>query len=302
MNVAVIDLGSNTFHLLIVEIKKDKSFKEVYRKREFTALCEGGIDFLKQTSIDIGLKACIFFNTMMKEFKVEQALITGTAALRFAVNADDFIAPAEKIFGQKLDIIDGQEEAELIFEGIRLLHEMKDATLIMDIGGGSTEFIIAREGKILWKHSFKLGVGVMYADYHRSEPIDEKEEAGLRLHIRNELVDLKHKLREINIKSLIGASGSFEVLESMSGLNIEKDIAHEITIQNSTNIIQSIIRADYSKRQKMDGLPQDRVKYIVVAMILIDEVLHLAKPKQIIVSPYALKEGLIVKLMHKITR
>lgn len=300
MNVAVIDLGSNTFHLLIVEINKEKPFREVYRKREFTALCEGGIDHLRQTSIETGLKACRFFNTMMKEFQVEHALITGTAALRFAVNADDFILPAEEIFGQKLDIINGQEEAELIFDGIRLLHEMKEATLIMDIGGGSTEFIIAKEGQIQWKHSFKLGVGVMYADYHRSEPIEEKDETALRLHIRNELIDLKQKLHENNILTMIGASGSFEVLESMSGLNIEKDIAHEITIQNSTNIIQSIIKADYLKRQSMDGLPQDRVKYIVVAMILIDEVLHLAKPKKIIVSPYALKEGLIVKLMNKL--
>lgn len=300
MNVAVIDLGSNTFHLLIVEIIKGKPFREVYRKRDFTALCEGGIDQLRQSSIDTGLEACRFFNTMMKEFQVEHALITGTAALRFAANANDFITPAEEIFGQSLDIINGQEEAELIFKGIHLIHEMKEATLIMDIGGGSTEFIIAKEGQIQWKHSFKLGVGVMYADYHRSEPIDEKDETALRLHIRNELDDLKQILSKNNIHTMIGASGSFEVLESMSGLEIENDIAHEITIQNSTNIIQNIIKADYQKRLSMEGLPRDRAKYIVVAMILIDEVLLLAKPQKVIVSPFALKEGLIVKLMNKL--
>jgi exopolyphosphatase/guanosine-5'-triphosphate,3'-diphosphate pyrophosphatase len=302
MNLAVIDLGSNTFHLLIVEIDDTKNIKEKFRQRFFTSLCDGGIDVIKESSISYGLEICQRFKESIDLHQVSKFIITGTAALRTAKNSKDFILPAEKIFDQSICIIDGQEEAELIFDGIHLLYPMEEPTLIMDIGGGSTEFIIAEKGKIIWKNSYKLGVGVMYSSFHLTEPISKKDEENLRMHIRAMLTDLCDITMHSKVHTLIGASGSFEVLESMSGLITSYNTCNNISTSHSEKIIQKIIRADYEERKQMKGLPQERVKYIVVAMILIDEILTLINPKQIIVSSYALKEGLLNKLLNSLNQ
>ena len=302
MNVAVIDLGSNTFHLLIVAIDENFQFKEIYRNRIFTALCEGGIDKINESSIKNGLETCSVFKQKMDEYAVSDSIITGTAALRFASNATTFINNAEKIFNQKIDIIDGDEEAELIFKGIHLLHDMNEPTLIIDIGGGSTEFIVVENGKIKWKNSYKIGVGVLYSQFHKSEPISEDDERQLRNFIKIEIQELIHFIKLNGIDTLIGASGSFEVLESMSGLSIQHESPNEIQIMRTGEIINKIVKSDFNQRAAMDGLPMERVKYIVVAMILIDEILKISNPKKLIVSPYALKEGLIVKLIERINR
>lgn len=300
MNVAVIDLGSNTFHLLIVEILSDFSFKEVYRHRVFTGLCEGGIDSLLQSSIEFGIETCKEFKSIMDDFGVINSLIAGTAALRTASNNSDFIVPAEQILNKKIEIINGLEEAELIFKGIKQLHAMHDVSLIMDIGGGSTEFILVEHGNIIWKNSYLLGVGVLYKLFHHVEPIGEENEKNLRRYIKSQLKDFNHVLKSIQVNTLIGASGSFEVLESMSGLLTQNHTANEIDVCKTDEIIQKIIKANFDERTQMEGLPAERVKYIVVAMVLIDEIVKQVKPKQILVSPYALKEGLIVNLIAQL--
>ena len=139
-NVAVIDIGSNTFHLLIVTYHSgSQSFEEIYRERKFVYLAKDGIAYLSEETIARGLVAfkelieqCLQYGISLHNIKA-----IGTAALRSAENAQSFIDRAILECGVKIDVISGHREAELIYKGI--LHsriDMEDLSLIIDIGGG----------------------------------------------------------------------------------------------------------------------------------------------------------------------
>ena len=292
---AVIDLGSNTFHLLIAEIN-GKEIKTIFKKRIFVGLGDGGIDVLQEASIERGLTSIKEFKSILDNNIVfDQLIVTGTAALRTASNADKFITKAEELLGTQILIIDGIKEAELIFKGASLLTDMsKGFHIIMDIGGGSTEFIIVKENKMIWSKSYKLGVNVMHALFQNSDPIDVKDENDLRQHLQEELSELRLQVTGKIFDSMVGASGSFEVLETMTGHEISTSQNRFIALKEIDHISQKIIKSSYHERLQMKGLPESRVKLIVVAMILIEEVIKIVKPLNLQVTPYALKEGILV--------
>ncbi len=297
MRVAIIDLGSNTFHLLIVQKYDQSLVNEVFRQRIFVSLGDGGIEQLKESAIRRGLEACQVFKQKMKTFDVEKAVIIGTAAIRTAVNSALFVNEAEAIFGQKIMIIDGQQEAELIFEGVRLLSPIIERTVIMDIGGGSTEFIIAENGKIVWSESYRLGVNVLHDLFHFTEPISGMDILALKNHVKDTVMEFIVQVNAMPITSLIGSSGSFEVFESMSDLPTHMDKVNEIDLKAARTIIAKIVAASSIERQNMKGLPPERAKLVVVGMLLVDIVLDIVRPEKLIVSPFALKEGAMAKLL-----
>ncbi|MBP6397516.1 MAG: hypothetical protein KBF57_04630 [Saprospiraceae bacterium] len=300
MKVAAIDLGSNTFHLLIVEGDKSGIGVEIYRERVFVGLGDGGIEHLDDEAIERGLNTCLSFRKAINHYGVEKLRVTGTAALRNASNAQEFTARATAILGVKIEIIDGLQEANLIFEGVRQLSDLNERTLIVDIGGGSTEFIIAEKGELVWAESFLLGVGVMHAAYHKEEPIGKLHENELRKHIENTLLPLRDELERHNVTCFIGASGSFEVLESMTGRPSFKNKLNTVEMADAHTIAALIIGKNLQERAHLPGMPIERVKLIVVAMILIEEILKMTKEVTLKVTPYALKEGLLAQLLKNI--
>jgi exopolyphosphatase/guanosine-5'-triphosphate,3'-diphosphate pyrophosphatase len=293
---AIIDLGSNTFHLLIAEVNNNEVIT-YFKKRTFVGLSEGGIDVLKEESIERGLISLQEFKTILNSgYKYDKLIVTGTAALRTASNADVFIRQAQDILNTEITIIDGIKEAELIYNGASILTNMKSGYhLIMDIGGGSTEFIIVKDDKMVWSKSYKLGVGVMHNLFQKTDPINLNDENGLRIFLQNELSDLSDQVSVKHFESLVGASGSFEVLETMTGHEVSTKSNRFISLNSFKEISQRIIKAGYEERLLMKGLPENRVRLIVVAMILIEEVLKIVRPDALQVTPYALKEGILIE-------
>jgi len=292
--IGIIDLGSNTFHLLIVDTFADKSFKTVHKERSFVGLAEDGISVLSQKAIEVGLETLILFKSILEEHKVEHIKVIGTAALRSAQNSNEFISKVEKTLGFEIEVIEGDREAELIFKGVSLLHSMTGNHLIMDIGGGSVEFIVVSNGNRTWSRSYNIGVGVLHDKFHKTEPIAKTEISELIAFLYRELEDLQATIQ--NIDALIGASGSFEVVESMNGNPISSDKISEVSLDDYWKVSAKIIEASYIERSQMSGLPISRAKLIVVAMILIDVVIEMVSPKKIMISPFALKEGLLSEL------
>ncbi len=294
--VGIIDLGSNTFHILIVDVNENLSFKTVHKERCFVGLAEDGIENLSQKAIEKGLQTLKHFKSILEDNQVNQFKVTGTAALRSAKNKDAFIDAVRNEIGFEIEVIGGQREAELIFKGVSLLYPMKDNHLIMDIGGGSVEFILVQNGINTWSKSYNIGVGVLHNGFHKSEPIAKSEISSLNSFLKSELQDLKEIVQGLKIDSMIGASGSFEVVESMNGKTISSNSISSVSLDDYRKVSSSIINASLIERNKMKGLPNSRVKLIVVAMVLINMVIDMIRPENIVISPYALKEGLLSEL------
>jgi exopolyphosphatase/guanosine-5'-triphosphate,3'-diphosphate pyrophosphatase len=295
--VAVIDLGTNTFHILIAEYINGTEVNEIYRHREYVQLAEEGIEEIGQKAIVRALETIKRFKEKLVEHHVVNFMAVGTAALREASNGLILAIEIETVLGQKIDIISGDREASLIYKGTKQVipfNESKD--LIMDIGGGSVEFIICDKNSNIWQKSFKIGVAVLFRKFHRNDPITEKEIHDIQRHLDFSLSPLIDKSRNLQINNLIGASGSFEVLESMLQLKGNKGKYTEVDPLQFKELYEIILSSNFDQRLEMDGLPETRAKLIVVAMTLMNFICKKINPSKILVSPYALKEGIIEEL------
>ncbi len=290
---AVIDLGSNTFHLLIAEYKQG-ALRPIYKKRFFTKLSDGGVDYIKPKRYQEGLEALSQFADILLQFGNPPLRVLGTAVLRQATNRHDFIYEAELILNAQIEIIDGDSEADYIYKGVTLIESVnKGRHLIMDIGGGSTEFIVVVDGQKIWAHSYPLGIGYLHAQFHDGYPMPEHGLAALKDYIIVAITELKNRVTSYDIQSLVGASGSFEILQSMTGRDTEKMDLDAISIDELHNIYKTLNGKNVEELYLIPGLPKDRAKLALIGMTLMKTICDELTIPLIQVSPFALKEGVI---------
>lgn len=290
---AVIDLGSNTFHLLIAEFSEGH-LRPVIKKRFFTKLSDGGVDYIKPERYQAGLEAVRQFADILHQFGQPPLSVIGTAVLRQASNRKEFIYEVETILNAPVEIIDGQKEADYIFKGVTILDEMKTGThLIMDIGGGSTEFILVRDNEKIWSQSYALGVGLLHSMFSVSDPMTDDQQRRIREHISQAILDLKDVVDAHPVQSLTGASGSFEILQSMTGRLPETQKLDTIGTKELDQVYQNIFGKSTHELLSFKGLPPERAPLALTGLTLMKTVCDDLNISLIQVSPFALKEGVI---------
>ena len=295
---AVIDLGTNTFHILIAEQLADGTFQDIYRERKFVKLAEDGISKIGPLPYQRGLDALIHFQKIIVEKKVNQVKAFGTAALRTASNSKAFIKDAKEKANVEIELIPGSEEARLIHLGVTQAVQLGDEKgLIMDIGGGSVEFIIADKHQVFWAESFPIGVAVLFKTYHHDEPISTIELQILETFFKDTLQPLFSILKKHKAPNLIGASGTFDVLENILPLEEKNKLSATINVQHFAPLYQKVIRMNLEERLSQQDIPDTRSDMIVVALVLIDFIIRKANIQKIMVSSYAMKEGILSEMV-----
>ncbi|MGK0366021.1 MAG: exopolyphosphatase/guanosine-5'-triphosphate,3'-diphosphate pyrophosphatase [Saprospiraceae bacterium] len=295
---AVIDLGTNTFHLLIVSPNTDGSFTELYRERKFIKLGEDGVERIGDAPYLRGLNALSDFKKVLDARAVKDVRVFGTAALRTASNGQAFVKEIKEKTDLDITLISGDEEARLIYLGVRQAVPFGSGVgMIMDIGGGSVEFIIADKAQIFWAQSFPIGVSVLRNKFHKKEPISKVEIENIEKYLDETLQPLiKNALEDYEINNLIGASGTFDVLEMMLVNEKLSDVHSEVSVADFQPLYQDFLKTTLEERLQMPNLPNDRADMIIVALVLIDYILKLAKIEKITVSAYAMKEGMLAEM------
>ena len=294
---AVIDLGTNTFHILIADVV-DGNITEVYRERRFVKLAEDGIQKIGPQPFSRGIQAMAHYAEVLRDHGCDAVTAFGTAALRTAGNGPDFVYVAQQISGIDITLIPGDEEARLITNGVlAALPPLSDRILIMDIGGGSTEYIIADAEGVHWRQSFPIGVSVLHNDFHHSDLITYEEIVTLQEFLRTTTQPLRAALERFPTRHLAGAAGTFDVL---ADLLRDEDApghptSHALKLDGLKELQERIIRTTLAERLQIEGLPEQRADMIVVAMILLDFTVQLAGIQKITVSDYAMKEGILLE-------
>jgi len=296
-HLAIIDMGTNTFHLLVVSASDNiLGFTEVHRDRHYVLLAEDGIETIGDQSLRRAKKAIDEFQSALQKFNDCELVIVGTEALRVATNGNIINDYCKVKLGKSPLIISGDREAELIYKGNELLVNTANTPyLIMDIGGGSTEFILADQSGILFSQSYPLGVTKMYNAFNDDDPITTKAIDLIENHVEESLRDLSQVMEKCDLISLIGASGSFEVLATVLFGDIPSDSIVDVDIKDFQKLASKAITATIEERRMIEGIPESRVKLIQVAFIMMRKVISMFSPDKIGVSPFAIKEGLIAE-------
>lgn len=296
--VAVLDLGTNTFHLLIVETVATAQFTELYKEKRFVKLAEEGIERIGEASMQRATSTLRYYRQLLDQYEVEQVQVIGTAALRTATNGPDLMKWAASEVQLDVEIISGRREAALIQKGVFLsLIEAQDRYLVMDIGGGSVEFIIAERDTILWCQSFPVGAAVLLREFHQHDPISVDEIQALTDFLALQLSDLSKALQIWPTNWLVGAAGTFDVIAQQIAMGSSTPQSWDIDPHRFTPLYNKLKGMSWQEREHSDWIPNDRVDMIVMATSLIQYILQTYQIKRFTVSAYALKEGMIAEML-----
>ena len=305
MRKAVIDLGTNTFHLFIVDIS-EKELKTLYREKIAVKLGQNGISKgrIASDAKKRALHALHVFKDIIDQFEVEQVSGVATSAIRSAKNGKDLIDSIKEQTGIEIEIISGDKEAELIFEGVRAGIDLSDELcLTIDIGGGSVEFIIGNKTDIVWKRSFEIGAQRLLDKFHKQDPMPADNVQQMFDWLTAELKELTGAIKEFKPTRIIGCSGTFDTLSKiyLEAHNIQSDkdkTSFLLPVKAYRDTHRELLIKDREGRLSIAGMATMRVDMIVVASVLISFVLEHMEVSEITCCHYALKEGLIYSNEH----
>jgi exopolyphosphatase/guanosine-5'-triphosphate,3'-diphosphate pyrophosphatase len=303
--VAIIDMGTNTFHLMLATLSPGK-FIINYREKVPVKIGVGGINqgYITPEGIERAVRAMKDFSKTIRDAGIENAWAFGTSALRNAHNGEAVTKRIESETGIKTQIISGLKEAAYIYKGAQAAITMgSEKSLIMDIGGGSVEFIIGNQNNIFWSHSFEIGGQRLLEKFQKHDPITHPEVNALFEFFDNELALLHAALAEHHPKTLIGSSGTFDTLSDIycwkNNLPIEDTPETPFNINAFDDIYEELLHKDRAARMQIPGMIEMRVDMIVVACCLIKFLLDRYHFDALRVSSYSLKEGVLATLSEE---
>ncbi len=303
---AVIDLGSNTFNLLIAEIKNGQLNPAV--NLEFPVkIGLGGM--VANTITDAAMQRAVTALTQFKSYidglGITDIKALATSAIRNANNGSVLVNRIKELLGIDISIIDGNEEALYVYNGACKSFKLpEDEILVMDIGGGSVEFIIGRHQTVHWRQSFDIGAVRLIEKFCPQNPPTAAEIKSIKEYILNELEPLKKAIKYYPLKVLVGTAGSFETMVDVVindlhviPISLTKN-AFEIHIKEFEMFNELILTSTIEQRLRLKGMVDFRAEYISIATILIETIIELADIKKLICSNYAMKEGAIYSMYN----
>jgi len=298
MRIAVIDLGTNTFHLLIAEIVNQR-FEIIYKTNVPVKLGEGRINenIIIPAAFERGIKCLENFAQTINEYEVDHIKATATSAVRNAQNGTDFVAAVKERAGLTIEIINGNEEAELIYKGVKLSGAIQDRSLIMDIGGGSVEFILCDTEKLIWKKSYDIGAARLSQQFFKSDPINDIDKNAILNHIQTQLSDLFEKCEEYQPIILIGSAGAFETFAELiinkhnDQVDIKSAKTYHFNFDEYVATSIELLNKSHAERAIMPGMIPLRVDMIVMATLITNYILGRLKLNNLLLSTYDLKMG-----------
>lgn len=304
--IAAIDLGTNSFHVIIVDIFSDGSFRRIDDLKEMVELAKGGLGKrLAEDAFARGIEALKKIKVLCDSYNVDHILAYATSAIREAENGGEFIQAAIDEADIKINAIPGKVEAELI--GYAVQHGIKltkDPVLMVDIGGGSVEFILANAREFFFTISKKIGVSRMTDIFQPEDPITPENIAALEAHYKEELNEIVEEAKGYSFKTIVGSSGTMQCIASMvaarKGLPVDVTLNEfTFTAQDYLEFYEEFITLNEEERTKVPGMDAKRLRFINTGVVLVRLLIKKFNIKQVKISTQALREGIIIRYLRK---
>ena len=305
--LAAIDIGTNSFHLVVVKLKDSDRFEILAQEKEVVRLGSGSKDMkiLKVDAMNRGIAALKRFR-QIAEISQADIRAVATSAVREAINKEDFLERAKQEAGIDVEVISGFEEARLIYLGVlQTLPIFERKILLVDIGGGSTEFLIGQAGTIIDANSLKLGAIRMTDRFFNDEPIEAKHVNKCRQHVKAYINPMARRVRLHGFETAVGSSGTVLSIAQMVQLLRKQEPTRSLSNfvfsrSELAEVIKILVKADtVKKRQKVEGLDPKRADIILGGAIILEQAFEEMKIEQMMVSGFALREGVILDALQK---
>lgn len=304
IRVCVIDLGTNSFHAVIVDAHANGSFQVVDRMKEMVRLGQHGLasNTLPKEAMERGLRALKRIHLLARGWDAHEFLAFATSAIREAANGGEFIQRVRRELGIRIRPISGEQEANLIFQGVRRAVEMTSPTLLVDIGGGSVEFIVVAGGENVFATSLKLGAARMTERFVTTDPLSTAEKEALRAHFVHTLDSVVKACRAHDVTSIVGSSGTMKSLARVAvdrGGNGSRTIFQEtFSVDEIQSALEWVIASSADERLAHSAIDPKRVDQLGAGAVLLDTLFEqLPSVTHMKVSPNALREGMVVHFM-----
>ncbi|MGI9032673.1 MAG: Ppx/GppA phosphatase family protein [Acidimicrobiales bacterium] len=306
--VAAIDVGTNSFHLIVAQPTGPNRFEVLEREKEVIRLGSGSGDMkhLDPEAIERGVAALGRFARIAESFGAEVHAVA-TSAVREAENRQELLEAAESRSGVRIDVISGVEEARLIHLGVLQAVPLFDRQrLVIDIGGGSTEFVVGRAGDMVDARSLKLG-GIRVSErFFAKEPVKKRVIDEARTFIRNHLPPVVRMVAEHGgFEVAAGSSGTIVNVAEMALARRGSDPVHQISnTRFSAAELDEVVRDLASRPRASDrlavpGLDPRRADIILGGILVLEQAFQALEITELVVSDYALREGVLLDTLAR---
>jgi exopolyphosphatase/guanosine-5'-triphosphate,3'-diphosphate pyrophosphatase len=301
VKVASIDIGTNTILLLIAKVEGEK-IHPLFEMETVVRLGEGvqknGI--LSKEAMNRGLQTLAQYLERCQEMEVQKIFVAGTSALREAKNSKDFLKLAKEKLNLSIEVISGEEEAQLSFSAVvKDLKEVKKLILVVDVGGGSTEFILGKGDQIRQWISLPLGSVRFTEQFLRSDPVQEEEWEKMERTIRELLFNIPHSQEPLSMVAVGGTATTLASVEQGLEEFIAEKIHHFILKKEALKNQLLLYRSKtIDQRKKIPGLPNARADVILAGGAILYLAMEELKCPSVLISCHGVRYGLLYKRLN----
>ncbi len=306
--LAAVDVGTNSFHLVVVRLLDNNQFSTINREKIVVRLGEGPKEFKRLTdeAMSRGIEAMRMFVSVAERAGAPIRAVA-TSAVREAANGEEFVRRVRAATGVEMEVVSGFEEARLIYLGVlQALPVYNDRVALVDIGGGSTEFLIGERGRTRYANSLKIGAIRMTQRFFPKEAVTAKQVEACRALVRGEIYHAAQEIRASGCRTLIATSGTVQTVAAMAmtarGESITDSLnGVHISRREVSEVLDMVLATrSMAQRERLPGIDPRRADIITAGAVVLETILQECDADGYIVSSYALREGIVLDTISKL--
>jgi exopolyphosphatase/guanosine-5'-triphosphate,3'-diphosphate pyrophosphatase len=306
IRLAAIDVGSNSIHMVIAQAESGGGLTTICRMKEMVGL--GRISFrsnrLTKETMRRAMLVLARFQQAALHRGADKIIAVATSAVREAENGGDFLRRAWNQLGLRVRLVSAREEARLIYLAVRHAMPLKrEPHLIIDVGGGSVEFIVGNDKQAMFLESRKLGAARMTSLFVRSDPISPADRQTLTDFYDKELSSVRQAIGDLPVNRVIGTSGTMENLAAMCAGDSESasPAIRSASIDRAAfeEVLSRLLKTDAAERSHFPGLDEQRKDQIVAGALLVHELFETFGFRRIQICPVAMREGILLDYLAR---
>src|SRR5229473_3088459 len=299
MRLGAIDVGSNSVHMIVADVGRDGHLEVVDRVKEMVRLGRRSFTTGRLTteSMDLAVRALVNFKRLVRVRRVERLRAVATSAVREARNRAEFIRRIKRETGITVEVISGLDAARhaLGLDG--------GPHLLVDVGGGSVELVLVRNGRPLWMRSVKLGAARLAERFLTDDPPSRTQLGRLEAHLERVIGPLMRRARREGVTRAIGTSGTVNTLVAMarSSRGEESGRLHgaNASVGEISDLTRDLVEANSAMRVELPGIDAKRADLMPAAAVLVDFIMKKSGAPELVACTLALREGVLLGLAHK---